>query len=173
MNNVRHRTGTRWCPAVVEARVDSSELRRTIARTRLAPLAAFPARLRRVARHDVRVLRASARWLVTSREHHNYTYDLTPLSREHLAWFVATVCEAPVTQVRAWFDEIESDEGLRTHLEQATAAPSVTHGASAGTRSCARAGRGTSSRRGSTRAWAAAYSPPPCCATPPRATRAG
>ena len=37
------------------------------------------------------MLAASARWLVTSREHHNYTYDLTALNRDHLAWFVAAV----------------------------------------------------------------------------------
>lgn len=102
--------------------MDSTILRRAIAGTRLAPLAAFPRRLGRVARHDARVLRVSARWLVTSREHHNYTYDLTPLSREHLAWYVAAVCDAPVVQVRRWFAEIENDDALRAHIAAATAA---------------------------------------------------
>ena len=67
--------------------------------TRIAPCPAprwprwprFPKRLARVARHDAKVLGTSARWLFTSREHHNYTYDLTPLNREHLAWFVSVV----------------------------------------------------------------------------------
>lgn len=97
------------------------KLRRAIARTPLAPVAAFPKRLARVARHDAKVLRTSARWLVTSREHHNYTYDLTKLSRHHLAWFVSVICDRPVKQVRGWFDEVESDQPLRQHIERATA----------------------------------------------------
>ncbi|MCL7459052.1 class I SAM-dependent methyltransferase [Micromonospora echinofusca] len=101
--------------------MDATKLRRAIARTRLAPVAAFPKRLARVARHDAKVLRTSARWLVTSREHHNYTYELTKLSRHHLAWFVSVVCDVPVKQVRAYFAEIESDDVLRRHIESATA----------------------------------------------------
>jgi predicted O-methyltransferase YrrM len=102
--------------------VDGTKFRRAIARTRLAPVAAFPQRLMRVARHDARVLRVSARWLFTSREHHNYTYDLTALSREHLAWFVSVSCDVPVQRVRAYLDEIEGDDVLRRHVERAIAA---------------------------------------------------
>ncbi len=100
----------------------ATNLRRAIARTPLAPLAAFPKRLVRVARHDARVLRASARWLFTSREHHNYTYELTKLNREHLAWYVAAVCDTPVKQTRAYLDEIEGDDALRRHIEHGIAA---------------------------------------------------
>jgi predicted O-methyltransferase YrrM len=101
--------------------VDAVNLRRAIARTRLAPLAAFPKRLVAVARHDAKVLRTSARWLVASREHHNYTYELTKLSRSHLAWFVSVICELPVGQVREYLAEIESDDALRQHIASATA----------------------------------------------------
>lgn len=96
--------------------VDAVKLRRAIARTRLAPVAAFPKRLVTVARHDAKVLRTSARWLLASREHHNYTYELTKLSRSHLAWFVSVVCDLPVAQVRGYLDEIESDDALRQHI---------------------------------------------------------
>ncbi|MEV1285552.1 class I SAM-dependent methyltransferase [Micromonospora sp. NPDC049679] len=99
----------------------ATSFRRAIARTPLAPVAAFPKRLVRVARHDARVLGASARWLFTSREHHNYTYDLTRLSREHLAWFVSVTCDVSVKQVKAYLAEIDSDADLRRHIEQATA----------------------------------------------------
>ncbi|MEU7973145.1 class I SAM-dependent methyltransferase [Micromonospora sp. NPDC049089] len=102
--------------------MDRIKLRRAVARTPLAPIAAFPKRLRAVARHDAKMLRRSARWLLTSREHHNYTYDLTSLSRNHLAWFVSVVCDIPVKQVRAYLGEIESDDGLRQHLLAAIAA---------------------------------------------------
>ena len=75
-----------------------------------------------MARHDARMIGTSLRWLFTSREHHNYTYDLTPLNRSHLAWFVAQVCDVPVGQVRDWFAELEGDDSLRRHIEAATAA---------------------------------------------------
>lgn len=101
--------------------MDGTNFRRAIARTRLAPVAAFPKRLMRVARHDARVLGVSAKWLITSREHHNYTYDLTKLSREHLAWFVSVTCDVPVGQVRTYLAEIEQDDTLRQHIEQTTA----------------------------------------------------
>jgi predicted O-methyltransferase YrrM len=81
----------------------------------------------RVAKHDARVLGTSARWLFTSREHHNYTYDLTNISREHLAWFVSTSCEVPVARVREYFAEVEGDDGLRRHI-QATVAASPRRG---------------------------------------------
>lgn len=64
----------------------------------------------------------SVRWLFTSREHTNFTYHLTTLNRTHLAWFVATVCDAPVAQVRGYLEELEGDEELRRHIESATAA---------------------------------------------------
>jgi len=102
--------------------VNRTNVQRAIARTPLAPVAAFPVRLLQVARHDARVVRTSARWLFASREHHNYTYDLTDLSREHLAWFVGMTCDVPIGQVRAYLTEIESDDDLREHIRRATAA---------------------------------------------------
>jgi predicted O-methyltransferase YrrM len=99
-----------------------ASLRRSLSRSRLAPLAAFPKRAARVMRHDARVVAASARWLVTSREHHNYTYELTPLNLDHLAWFVATICDTPVGQVRGHLGEIAADEALREHIRSRTAA---------------------------------------------------
>jgi predicted O-methyltransferase YrrM len=98
-----------------------TNLRRAVARTPLAPVAAFPTRLARVGRYNAKLLGVSARWLFTSREHHNYTYDLTRLSRLHLAWFVSVVCDVPVERVREYFHELESDHELRTHIETTTA----------------------------------------------------
>jgi predicted O-methyltransferase YrrM len=103
------------------AMATSARLRRAVSRTPFAPIAAFPFRLSKVVRYDLRILRLSGRWLVTSREHHNYTYDLTALNREHLAWFVSDVCATPVRQVRGWMAELESDDELRRHIENTTA----------------------------------------------------
>jgi predicted O-methyltransferase YrrM len=99
-----------------------TSMRRWVSRSRLAPLALFPRRAMRVARHDARVVAASARWLVRSREHHNYTYDLTALNTDHLAWFVSAVCDAPVREVRGYLRELADDEALRSHVLSATAA---------------------------------------------------
>jgi predicted O-methyltransferase YrrM len=84
-------------------------------------VAAFPKRLHRVARHDAGVIGSSVRWLFTSREHHNYTYELTQLSREHLAWFVSITCAVPVATVRGYFAELDNDDALRDHITSATA----------------------------------------------------
>jgi hypothetical protein len=99
-----------------------SELRRIVANSPLTRLAALPGRLVLVVRHDGRVVGQSARWLVRSREHTNFTYDLSPLNLEHLAWWVSAVADCPVDQVRGYIDELHRDLALRGHIEAATAA---------------------------------------------------
>jgi hypothetical protein len=116
--------------------VQHSSLARRIAASPLAPVAAFPVRLTAVARHNARHLRMSASWLLTSREHVYYTYDLEPLNLEHLAWFIATVACHPVDAVRGYFAEFQTDdklrgvvgEGLRRSSRSATTDPVVRYG---------------------------------------------
>ena len=102
--------------------MDLTDLRRRVAATRIAPVAAFPVRMGRVASHSGRVAGQSLRWLVSSREHTNLTYDLTDLNREHLAWFVADVVGSSVETVRGHLAELDGDWELRQHIEDATAA---------------------------------------------------
>lgn len=97
-----------------------SHLRHRIAASRLAPIAALPMRLQSVARYDAQVLGRSARWLIGSREHTNFTYDLTPLNREHLAWWVADVASIAVAEARGYMAEIEQDVDLACHVQAAT-----------------------------------------------------
>lgn len=99
----------------------TTALSRRVARSRLAPAAVFPVRTKNVAKHDARVLKESLRWLFTSREHTNYTYDLTDRNVEHLAWFVASVTAADIADVKKWIDELAHDEELRTTLEEGLA----------------------------------------------------
>ncbi len=80
---------------------------------------ALPARVAAVARFNGHQLAASAKWLASSREHTNYTYDLEPLNLEHLAWFVADLARCDVGDARQAIEEIRTDVALRTHLEQA------------------------------------------------------
>ena len=51
----------------------------------------MPARFGAVSRHLAHEMAASGRWLVTSREHTNFTYDLTARNLRHLAHWVADV----------------------------------------------------------------------------------
>lgn len=83
---------------------------RVVARTPLAPVAAFPKRAVRVARHLGQVGSRTFKWLFTSREHTNYTFELTPTNLEHLCWFIATVARTDVATVRAHIDEIDGGD---------------------------------------------------------------
>ncbi|MQA59936.1 MAG: class I SAM-dependent methyltransferase [Actinophytocola sp.] len=89
---------------------------RRVASSPLAPVVAFPIRTKDVAKHDAKVLKTSIRWLFTSREHTNYTYELTERNRRHLAWYIAAVTGAATHDVRLWFDEVEQDDDLRALL---------------------------------------------------------
>ncbi|HEX2073636.1 MAG TPA: class I SAM-dependent methyltransferase [Geodermatophilus sp.] len=100
--------------------MDLVAFRRRAARTRMAPLVAFPVRLSAVARHNARVWGRSAHWLAASREHTNYTYDLTERNLEHLAWWVANLTGEPVERIREFVREAGEDADLRDHVRQAT-----------------------------------------------------
>jgi predicted O-methyltransferase YrrM len=102
--------------------VDRVLLRRRLARGRAARLAALPVRVAAVAAHNGRTLGTSARWLATSREHTNFTYDLTALNEGYLAWFVSAVAGVPVGEARGYLAELAGDTGLREHLTAGTRA---------------------------------------------------
>lgn len=98
-----------------------SKLTRRIAASRYARAAAFPSRTLAVTRNDAAVVGRSARWLFTSREHTNFTYDLTARNLEHLAWWVAAITGADVAAVRTYIRELNNDEELRGHVLTETA----------------------------------------------------
>lgn len=99
----------------------TTKLRRQVARSALAPVALFPYRMKAVAVHDAKVIKQSARWLFTSREHTNYTYDITDRNIGHLAWFIAAVTSADIDEVHRWIDELVHDDDLRSTLEEGLA----------------------------------------------------
>lgn len=65
---------------------------------------------------------SAARWLFTSREYTNYTYDLTDLNTLHLAFFISNATGVPVETARAYIRELEEDESLREHIQVTTEA---------------------------------------------------
>jgi predicted O-methyltransferase YrrM len=67
---------------------------------------------------------AMLRWAFTSKEHYNHTYDLTDLNLQYLASYVAVISGHPISEIRAYVQELERDDGLRTLLrERALASP--------------------------------------------------
>ena len=97
-------------------------LRSRIAQSGLATPLGFLLRARSVLRFLLAQAGIAARWVVRSRETTNHSYDITPLNRVHLAWFVANAVDVPVSRVEELFAELDSDHELRHHLEQVTAA---------------------------------------------------
>lgn len=83
-------------------------------------MAALPERIRLVSRYDAKIIRQSARWLLRSREHTNLTYDLTPLSYEHLAWMVAEITGDSILSIKEYIEELHRDTDLALHITDAT-----------------------------------------------------
>ncbi len=95
------------------------EIRRRLAASRAARLATLPVRVSSVAKHNSRAMSTSAAWLIRSREHTNFTYDLTPLNLTQLTWFVAGLAGCPISDAEAAIDEIAGDVGLVSNVTRA------------------------------------------------------
>lgn len=100
----------------------TNAMRTRILASPAARIAAFPLRTASVARANGHFLGVSTRWLFTSREHTNYTYDLTSLNRRHLTWFVANIARIDVRTARGYIEEVLSDDALRYHIADVTRA---------------------------------------------------
>src|SRR5690606_7629049 len=59
---------------------------------------------------------APTRWLLTSREYPNRTYDLTGLNKLHLACFIANATGASRATVQGYVRELEEDSVRREHI---------------------------------------------------------
>ena len=87
-----------------------------IKRSRAARLALMPYRYWTARRYVTRPLRDVRRWVFTSREFTNYTYDLTVYSRRCLAAFVASITGASTEEAERYINELQDDEELRSHI---------------------------------------------------------
>jgi len=92
-------------------------IRARILQSKALPLLVFPYRFRLIVRHLARNFRKSIPWLFRSKEFANFTYDLTAANKEYLAWFVADICGVPVGEVNGYFNEIESNSQLASHIQ--------------------------------------------------------
>jgi predicted O-methyltransferase YrrM len=93
------------------------EMRARILTSRLLPIIVFPIRGREVSRVVFRAFRLGLRWLFSSREFANYTYDLTSTNKDYLAWFVSEVTQTPISEIRTYFEELESDSELLAYIQ--------------------------------------------------------
>lgn len=60
--------------------------------------------------------RASISWFFRSREYTNFTYDLDPINRRSLAYYGASLCDVSVAEMLRYFEELEKDRELSSHL---------------------------------------------------------
>lgn len=60
------------------------------------------------------------RWLFTSKETTNFTYDLEDLNKEYLASLIADITNERFDVIMSYIKEIESDDTLRKHIADAT-----------------------------------------------------
>ena len=99
-------------------------LRHIIKYTAFGRLLLIPFRLGYALTFCLRQAGGMFRWAFTSKEHYNYTYDLTDLNKTYLASYIAVVTGHKVEAVQNYFHELESDDNLRGTLrERALASP--------------------------------------------------
>ncbi len=79
-----------------------------------------PVRLWRMLQVTVPPLWHGLVWTVRSREHYNYTYNLTPRNLKHLAALLATVAECSRSEIENYLRELEGDTELRNHILNGT-----------------------------------------------------
>ena len=94
----------------------SPAMRARILESRLLPVLVFPYRIRLISVFSFKSLMRGFRWLFLSKEFANFTYDLKPANKEYLAWFIANVCQAPVSEIKSYLDELENNSELKTFI---------------------------------------------------------
>lgn len=65
-------------------------------------------------------LRATVKWLFTSRETTNFTYDLEANNKRYLAAMIADIYAMPYEQIMGYILELESDSELQAHIRDET-----------------------------------------------------
>ncbi len=97
-----------------------STWRSKLASGRYARIAALPMRAGQVGSHLAHEAVNSGKWLGRSREYTNYTYDLSPLNLEHLAWWVVAVSGSSISDSRRWVSECLNDSDLQDYVREFT-----------------------------------------------------
>jgi len=96
------------------------DLQRRAAKSSVAPLLSWGLRAKHVGETELGNLKSGTRWLFTSKEHTNFTYDLTPRSFAYMAAFVSVVSEKPIKVCQGYLEEVLNDDGLVQHVKTET-----------------------------------------------------
>jgi len=94
----------------------TSSTRAKILESKILPVIVFPYRFCLIIRYLFGTLKKTVLWLFRSKEFANFTYDLTPSNKEYLAWFIANVCDTSDGEIRDYFEELESNVGLKKYI---------------------------------------------------------
>lgn len=79
-------------------------------------LSLIPVRLARTRRYPVSVISNWFKWLYTSREHTNLTYNLEPLNVQYMAAMIAEVTGRSNQEILKYISDLENDHELRLHI---------------------------------------------------------
>ncbi len=74
-----------------------------------------------------RQLKLALRWVFTSKEYYNWTYDLTELNQAYLASYIAIVTGHETSIIEGYIRELENDQALRSLLIERTLASPDRH----------------------------------------------
>ena len=66
-------------------------------------------------------------WLIRSNETTNFTYNITDLNRNHLAWFVSAITRTECSEVIKYVNEIERNEELKQIIRNAVINSKLSH----------------------------------------------
>ncbi|MGZ8216732.1 class I SAM-dependent methyltransferase [Methylomagnum sp.] len=88
----------------------------------LGGAAVFGFRVWIAAKHLGGQVATSLKWLVSSSETTNLTYDLSDLNKRHLAAMLAVVTGQPQASLLAYIQELENDSALAAHIRERTLA---------------------------------------------------
>jgi predicted O-methyltransferase YrrM len=70
------------------------------------------------------VLPKIGRWLISSREYTNFTYEITDRSTFYAAHLISSITATPLDEIMGYFDELQNDEELKQHVIATTMASS-------------------------------------------------
>ena len=98
---------------------ETNRLRDQVLGSRFGALAALAPRGLTGARHVRGQIGSVGRWLINSREHTNFTYELTRNNIEQLIWFVSAITEEPYETIANYVGELRGDTKLRSAYSEA------------------------------------------------------
>lgn len=93
---------------------------RRLAGSPAAPVLSWVQRVRYLAMLERQRLSTSVRWLFGTREHSNYTADLTPRSVAYLSAYVSVLSGRSIHDCADYIEEVLGDSELAAHIEDAT-----------------------------------------------------